>query len=99
MTAVISNLSQLRISDHFGIKRLAIVLLAVLDKKLALERSTRLNLDHERGDEGDESDAMMGMTEGTGDGGDRGDGGGRGEDERSLDGPIKDSRGSRGPKK
>ena len=84
---MISNLSQLRISDHFGIKRLAIVLLVVLDKKqepIVLERSTRLNLDHERGDEGDGSDVMMGVTGGTGDGGDRGDrgdGGGIGEDD------------------
>ena len=55
---------------------MAIVLLVVLDKKkepIVLERSTRLNLDHERGDKGEGGDAVTGVTEGTDDGGDRGD--------------------------
>ena len=68
---------------------MAIVLLAVLYKKqeLVLERSTRLNLDHERCDEGDRCDA------------DDSGGGGEVEEERSLNGSIKGStRGPRGPK-
>ena len=72
---------------------MAIVLLAVLDKTqepIVLERSTRLNLDH---DGGDADDGVAGVT------GVREEEEEKEKKERSLDGPIKGStRGPRGPK-